>query len=213
MVLSAPALTTWAKAGLTHLVVPLFGAHPSVHDYHAGVPGAFEQTRDALLDQTAWGLPRSVTTPLTRSNYRVLEPLIALLQGVRASHWNIALPFSSAEHTATFDRLMPRLSLAVPFALKAMDHAHRNRLPASIQGAPSCLLGPFAQSALESRARAYATCCDTCSSRPRCPGVDAPYLARFKGDELIPRSLPAAEEKRIPSQEIFDPSLRWELCG
>ena len=176
-----------AKAGLTDVHLSLHGAEAAVHDYHVGVRGAFVQGLAAIGTVRAAGLTVAVSTVLTRSNYRVLKPMPRLLSSSGVSAWNVLLPRTAGALGAVFDRVMPRLAMALPFALHAVDAAGRLGLPAFLQGAPACLLGPLANRALEGDVRTHAPACQSCPSRSHCPGLDEGYLARFKGDELIAR--------------------------
>lgn len=186
--LSAPdRVARLAREGLTALHLSLHGAEASVHDYHVGAPGAFVQTLSTFGAARAAGLTVAVTTVLTRSNYRILDQLPRLLRNSGAHAWNILVPRTAGAMGLAFDRAMPRLAMALPFALRAVDAAVRQGLPAFIQGAPACLLGPMAGRALEGDVRAYAAVCERCPSRGHCPGVDAAYLNRYQGDELIAR--------------------------
>lgn len=187
--LSAPGrLAGLARAGLTALHLSIHGAEAGVHDYHVGVPGAFVQTLSTVGAARAAGVTVVVTTVLTRSNYRVLDPLPRLLRNSGVQGWNVLVPRTAGAMGRVFDRVMPRLAMALPFALRAVDASVRQGLPAFIQGAPACLLGPMAGRALAGDERAYAPACEGCPSRAHCPGVDEAYLARYQGDELIARA-------------------------
>lgn len=187
-------LAKLAEAGLTDLHLSLHGGSPAAHDYHTGVTGSFEQTFTALRVARSLSLTVGVTTVLTRSNYRMLEPIRRLLTTAEASAWNLLIPRTTGAMVEAFDRTMPRLAMALPFALHALSAAERQGLPAFIQGAPACLLGPMANKAMADEPRAYAPTCADCPSRGHCPGVDEKYLARFHGDEL--RSRPTVPPAR-----------------
>lgn len=175
------------RAGLTHIHLSIHGANPAIHDYHTGVAGSFEQTFTALRTARSLSVTVGVTTVLTRSNYRMLEPIRRLLETAEVNAWNMLIPRTAGAMVGAFDRTMPRLAMALPFALHALNTANNHRLPTFIQGAPACLLGPMANRALEDEPRAYAPVCAQCLSRGHCPGVDEEYLARFRGDELRAR--------------------------
>src|SRR5262249_29246892 len=98
--------------------------------------------------------------------------------------WLIMVPRTAGR--LAFDRVMPRLGLALPFALHAIDAARKTGLPAWISGAPLCALGPFAQFALPEPPPAYGAACAECAARANCSGLDPVYLERFSGDELGP---------------------------
>lgn len=177
-----------AAAGLTDVHLSIHGADPALHDYHAGVEGGLDKALLALGAARAQGLTTAVATVITRSNYRHLAPLARQLRSAGASAWGLVLPTSHGAAAEGFDRLMPRLGLAIPFVLHAVDGALKAGLPTFLIGAPACLLGPFASRLIPGDARAYGTPCAACPARAACPGLDAAYLKRFGGDELRPRA-------------------------
>jgi len=184
----APVL---AAAGLTDVHVSLHGAEAAHHDHHTGRPGSFEAVWEGVAAARAQGLRVVVTTVLTRSNFRVLAPLPLLLRSRGIDAWHVAVPLARGRADDGFDRVVPRLALALPFALHALDASRRLGLPAFVSGAPLCLLGPFAARSLDVDApgsRGFHATCEECGARAACPGVDPLYLARFDGDELRPRA-------------------------
>lgn len=189
-----PALAAaLVEAGLTDVHVSLHGSEPAVHDYHTGVSGSFLQTIAGIAAARAAKLTVVVTTVLTRSSYRSLALVPRLLSTRGVAAWHIAVPHANGRAASAFDRVVPRLGLAVPFALHALKAAETLRLPAFVSGAPLCLLGPFATRSLEGEAnapRAYddERACGDCPARASCPGVDPWYLERFSGDELTRRT-------------------------
>ncbi len=183
--LAEPALTkALADAGLTDVHLTVLGGDAAVHDYHSGVEGSFVALLAGIGVARAQGLQVVASTVVTRSNYRVLNALPALLLSRGVSAWQLTAPFIAGRAIAAMDRVVPRLALAVPYALHALDAATKQGLRSFAGGMPLCLLGPFAARALPSRPRAFAPPCEGCPARERCPGVDAVYLARFGPDEL-----------------------------
>jgi uncharacterized Fe-S cluster-containing radical SAM superfamily protein len=170
--------------GLTDVHLSLHGAEPRVHDWHTGVPGSFEAALRTLGASRAEGLQVAVVTLLTRSSFRVLSAIPRLLASRGVAAWCLDVPRWRGRAAVASDRVIPRLALALPFALHALDGAARLGLPAFVRGAPSCLLGPFAAVALDPGAGSFGEACGRCPSQPACAGVDAEYLARFGGDEL-----------------------------
>jgi hypothetical protein len=191
------------RAGLTDVHVSVHGARAAVHDYHTGAPGSFAALWAGVARARALGVTVAASTVLTRSNFRVLDELPALLSSRGVAAWRLLVPRAAGEAAIGFDRVMPRLGLALPFALHALDAAARRGLPAFIEGAPACALGPFAARALPDEPRAFAPVCASCPARAACPGVDAAYLDRFGGDELAARDLPAAFATD-PAAQLFD---------
>lgn len=188
-----------ADAGLTDVHASIHGAEAVVHDYHTGFAGSLAQALAGVAAARSKGLVVVATTVLTRSNFRVLAPIPQLLARRGVSAWVVSVPRVAGRAQAGFDRVVPRLGLAIPFALHAVAAARASRLPAWIAGAPRCLLGPHGAHAIEieievDQTRAYGAACEGCPARATstpCPGADALYLARFGDGELAPR--PVAE--------------------
>jgi hypothetical protein len=172
-------------AGLADVHLSIHGASARAHDYHVGIEGAFVAVKAALANLRARAVPVVVTTVLTRSNMRVLAELPTLLASSGVAAWCIEVPVAAGRAALAFDRVIPRLPLALPFALHALDRAHRLGLPAAIAGAPSCLLGPFA-ARRPTPPRTFAEPCESCGARASCAGVDPLYVARWGVADLRP---------------------------
>lgn len=163
--------------------LPLHGARAEVHDWVAGAPGDFTRALDALHAARSLGLELGAWTLLTRSNARVIGELPSLLRARGVRRWVVVVPRAEAAPDP-FTRVVPRLGLAIPAALAAIEAARGRGVEAWIEGAPRCLLGPLADRAVESAPRAFAPVCAGCRARAACPGVDGAYLARFGAAEL-----------------------------
>lgn len=198
-----PLIDSLATAGLTDVHLSIHGADALVHDYTTGVEGSFASAFAAVAAARARGLTVAVTTVVHRSNFRVVGTMPWLLQARGVAAWLLSLPHAAGRAAGGFDRVVPRLGLAVPFALHALEAARKVGLPAWIGGAPLCLLGPYADRSLYTEERAYAPRCESCGARPQCPGLDATYLARFGGDELSIREAPTLLEKHVALARLF----------
>jgi hypothetical protein len=161
-------------------LIELFAAAASAHDYHSGNAGSFDASI-ARLDEARGA---EVDTPITRSNYRVLGSMPALLSRYGVASWRIIVQRGA---DADAPQPGPRLALAIPFALHAIDRAVKLGIDARIIDAPLCLLGPFAERAVTGTPGAFPDRCQGCSVRTRCAGVDEAYAARFGGSELRPQ--------------------------
>lgn len=184
--------------GLADVHLTALGADAQVHDYHTGRAHSFERVLACFAAARAAALEVVVSTVLTRSNFRTLDALAALLVQRGAAAWCISVPVVTGGAEASFDRVVPRLGLAVPFALRALAFARSRGVPSFVAGAPLCLLGPIGADAIGEERRAYAPVCEGCRARDVCPGVDAAYLERFDGDELAPRATLARPVQSAP---------------
>ncbi len=184
---SAMRWSALVDAGVTDVQLSLHGARVDVHDYHTDVDGSFVAAVATAELLRRRGVTVVVRTVLTRSNFRVLAELPAVLARLGVAAWRITVPHATGRARTGFDHVVPRLGLSLPFALHALDRARRAGVGAAIEGAPACLLGPMAAWSVvpgETEPRVHAPVCAGCAARPRCVGVDAHYLARFGGDEL-----------------------------
>ena len=198
----AGRLTDLRDAGLTDLHLSLHGLGPAIHDHHTGVEGSFTEAAAALGAARRLNLTTVVTTVLTRSNARSLTPLAPWLASQGVAAWTITVPRTAGRLRAAFDRVSPRLAMSLPYALHALATAQPKGVAVFLQGAPLCLLGPFAARSLSDAPRAFdPPTCDGCPARARCPGVDARYLRRFGGDELSAARAPTAAPTPFNARE------------
>jgi hypothetical protein len=191
------------RAGLTDVHLSLHGAEARVHDWCVGVSGAFDHAVRTLRAARAAALEVVVVTVVAKPNFRVLAPIARLLSASGVTAWCLDVPSWRGRAATAADRVIPRLALALPFGLHAVDVANASGLPVFLRGAPSCLLGPFARFALSGSPRAYGKVCETCASRGVCPGVDAEYLARYGEGELAPCATVARDGRHERLRAMF----------
>lgn len=179
----------------------MLGGDATVHEYHSGVPGSFAALEQALGKARALELTAVATTVVTRSNFRSLEPIAQWLSRAGAGAWCLGWPSAAGGAGSQFDRVVPRLGLALPFALRALDRARREGLPTFIAGAPVCALGPYARFSLAAPERDFGDKCQGCAAKATCPGVDTRYLRRFGEEEL--KAVAPVERAPAPVSALF----------
>lgn len=166
------------------LRLALHGPTAACHEQHAA-PGSFAAVVGALTGARARAQRVIVATWLTRSTCRSLVELVDLLVGHGAAGWVIAWPRVHDVAGVAVPRTIPRLGIAVPHALKAVERATARGLAVAVVGVPSCALGPFAAHDLRvGEAGIYPAPCEGCPSRAGCSGIDPWYLDRFGAREL-----------------------------
>lgn len=191
------------------LCLAIHGPTAEAHELHTGRPGSFEAAMQALAEARTQGRPVVVASRLTRSSCRSLVAVAERLAAHGVAGWAIVWPRVAQPVTST-SRVVPRLGIAVPHALRAVQRARQRGIPVVIAGVPSCTLGPFAAQGLRpgvegAAAGVYPGICDRCSARPGCSGLDPWYLDRFGPEELRP--VPAVA--RAP----LDPELAAGLAA
>jgi len=200
-----PELATLLRtAGLTDLLVPLHGPTAACHDYHLKSAGAFVATRVGLDAARAAGLAVAISTAITRSSFRALHELGALLGQLGVSAWQLVIPTGLEPSSEAFVRLVPRFALAVPHALHAIEQARGRGIGARLRAAPLCRLGPYATVALPGRTLRFGRACQACLARAQCPGVDRGYLETYGEDELgALAKAPAPPAPLAPAEELL----------
>lgn len=110
------------------LNVSLHGSTEPMHDYHTQVAGSFRQTILGLRNARAEGLEASVTTVVTRSNYRHLADIVKVgaQLGVVAMEFVPAQRFGRAASAA--DRVIAPLELVRPYLSRAVAEARAARI-------------------------------------------------------------------------------------
>ena len=188
----AGLLRRLVDAGLTDVQLSIHGDGAAVHEHHVGVVGAWDEVTRVLTALRGHRVQVAVVTVLTRSNFRNLQRLPEWLRTRGVDAWGIVVPRAAGGARWRFEQVIPRLGMAMPHALRALDAGRRRRLPTWIIGAPECLLGPYRRWSLaEAEPRSYAPACAGCPARTSCPGIDPVYLARFGGAELSSARLAA----------------------
>ncbi len=193
------------EAGLGDLQLSIHAPTAIAHDFHTGRAGSFDGALALLGRAQRLGLTCVVATVITRSNFRELPRMPAMLRrsGVAAWLLEVVRPFGRAG--ADFARVVPRFGMALPWTLHGLEQARKVDLPAWIRGAPMCALGPFVSHASElwraEQPRVHPPVCEPCPARQRCVGVDRRYLDHFGTSEIDPRRLDAAV-KRHPASDL-----------
>jgi pyruvate-formate lyase-activating enzyme len=191
----AGLFTALIDAGLSDLQLSIHAPTAEAHDYHTGRVGSFAACIELIARAQRADITVVVATVVTRSNFRELAKLPPVLKrrGVAAWLLEVARPYGSAADN--FARVVPRVGMALPWALHALEQARRNALSAWIRGAPLCALGPFAVSSLARQGVEpdWPPPCRACPSQPHCPGIDPAYVEVFGHGELRPVAMRSPE--------------------
>ncbi len=175
------------EAGVTHFEVSLHGPDPKIHDYHTSSEGSFKQTVRGILNLAKRDIELSVTTVVTRSNFRHLDALARLLRKLKVKAWLLtaARPIGAAEFDAS--SVPPRLGMLPRYLKPAIRDAHGIEM--TFSGIPACVV-PSPRSVRflndDRRGLSRAEPCVNCSLQTECPGVATDYAARSAAEDLAP---------------------------
>lgn len=211
----AELFSSLVTAGLSDLQLSIHAPTAEAHDYHTGRVGSFAACIELIARAQRADITVVVATVVTRSNFRELAKLPPVLKRRGVAAWLLEVMRPHGRAADNFARVVPRIGMAMPWALHALEQARRNALSAWIRGAPLCALGPFAVSSLAPRDREdpsqpvpadWPPPCRACPSQPLCPGVDSVYVEVFGHSELRPVDM------RSPSAEP-GPSRRGSIAA
>jgi MoaA/NifB/PqqE/SkfB family radical SAM enzyme len=108
-------------AGADAVEVSLYGSTAAMHEYHTNVPESFSQTLTGLGVARATGLDVSVTTVVTRSNYRHLVDLVLLVAARGVRRLQLSPLVRAGRAARAWSRLAPSPALVTPFVAAAVQ--------------------------------------------------------------------------------------------
>lgn len=172
------------------LEVSLAGSTEPMHDYHTSSPGSFKQTVLGLRNARAEGLTASVSTVVTRSNFRHLSDVVRLCHALSAAGLRFvpAQPFGRARDLR--DRVVPAPELVAPYLAQALADGAKLGLAVSVDasGAPE-----------EGAAGVFAGLGPVEAEAPRDAASEPAERAR-RSLAIFGRPAPARREERAPSR-------------
>ncbi len=190
-------------AGVTHVDVSLHGPSARVHDYHTQTPGSFAQTAKGLMNLGRRPLVVGVTTVVTRSNFRHLTGIAALLahlrqaaagrgeapstSGTGPSSWHLAAAEPVGEAEVRWQNIMPRLGMIGGDVVRAAAMAARASISVVATGIPPCVVGPgVVRGRRVDRREPLPPSCASCAIADRCTGPPDGYPEEYAATDLTP---------------------------
>lgn len=189
-------------AGLTHVLVPLFGAGAAAHDWIVETEGAFARSLRGLKRARAAGLRTRVIAPVLRPSFRTLPDLVRRSLAIGVSGFELRAPVGPDRDA---HGLHPHLALAGPHIERAVQLARAAKRGVGVWGVPHCLLGEAAASATDGdvtldlaapppesrpsgpndaaptagfRERIHGSPCASCARTAQCPGPLTSYVSQ-----------------------------------
>lgn len=200
------------KAGMTHVLLSIYGPGARIHEGMTRTPGSFEQTVAGL----SWLLEHEVkvmtNSVVTLRNQDSLSELVAFLGdlGVRNSCLSFVQKIGNAKRFSA--QLIPSWKEAVPAMEKAYRLGVERGMVMGLGGIPPCALPQYpeafgvddltwihngeARDQIRERSPYhYAIPCGDCALRPVCHGVQEEALVDEDMGQLNPFSGPICQER------------------
>ncbi|MFT6396367.1 MAG: hypothetical protein ACJAYU_001110 [Bradymonadia bacterium] len=185
-------------AGVTHFDISLHGPEPRIHDYHTQSEGSFKQTVRGILNVSKQPVALSVTTVVTRSNFRHLDGIARLLRKLQVKAWLLSAARPLGAALTDSSAVPPRLGMLPRYLKPAIRDAHGIEM--TFSGIPACVVpSPRAARFLndDGRGLSRAEPCVHCSLQDNCTGPALGYPPRSAAEDLTPFETPI--ELRGPS--------------
>jgi len=177
----AGAAEAIARAGATHIAVPLYGDTSESHDFVTATPGHFARAIAGLRRARAAGLRTVVVVPILRPTFRNLSQIVQKSLAIDVSAFRII-----AHDGPDRDKhpLLAPLPLASRYIQLAQARAEAAKKRCTIKDIPLCLLQENVADALrevtkivtlgdvasEPKAYLHGKPCESCAWRKVCPG-------------------------------------------
>jgi molybdenum cofactor biosynthesis enzyme MoaA len=137
-------------AGATEFSPALHGHRPELHDYLTRAPGSFRQTVTGIRNLRGLGQFVLTNSVVNRSNFRNLADLARLLVALDVNQYQLAFVHPVGTAGASFHAVVPRLALAGPCIMEALDVGMRRGLRAYTEAVPYCILPGYERCIAES---------------------------------------------------------------
>lgn len=130
-------------AGATEFSPALHGHLPELHDYLTRAPGAFEQTSKGIQLLKKLGQTVITNSVVTRSNYRHLPELAALLVRLGVDQYQFAFVHPVGAAMKFFHQIVPRMTLIEPYVKRGLLVGLRAGRRVMTEAIPYCFMKGF----------------------------------------------------------------------
>ena len=198
------------RAGATEFSPALHGHVPELHDYLTQAPGSFEQTCKGIRLLESLGQSVLTNSVITRSNYRHLPELAALLVRLGVDQYQFAFVHPVGTAMKYFKQMVPRMSLVEPFVKRGLLLGLRAGRRVMTEAIPYCFMRGFEPYVAEriiprtkifdadfvlddytefrlNEGKAKGPDCKDCVYDAECEGPWREYPDEYGFDEFVPR--------------------------
>ncbi len=197
-------------AGATEFSPALHGHVPELHDYLTRSQGSFAQTVRAIRNLKDLGQIVLTNTVITRSNYRHLPEIAALLVGLGVDQYQFAFVHALGAAAENFLSVVPRFALIEPHVHRGLDVGIAAGRRVMTEAIPYCFMKGYEVYVAERiiprtkifeghvtiedythhrlvEGKAKGPRCPECAFHAICEGPWREYPEHFGWDEFIPR--------------------------
>ncbi len=137
-------------AGATEFSPALHGHRPELHDYLTRAAGSFRQTAAGIRNLRSLGQFVLTNSVVNRSNFRNLADLARLLVALDVNQYQLAFVHPVGTAGERFHAVVPRLALAGPYIMEALEVGLRRGLRVFTEAVPPCILPRYEHCVVES---------------------------------------------------------------
>lgn len=131
-------------AGANEFGLALHGHTAELHDYLTGAQ-SFRQTIAGIHNLKKLKQVVIMNTVITKSNYRNLPDIAKLMVGLDVDKFQFAFVHALGAAGKNFDRVVPRISMAVPYVKRGLDIGKKFGKNAVVEAIPFCLMDSYEQ--------------------------------------------------------------------
>ncbi len=197
-------------AGANEFSPALHGHTAELHDYLTCSPGSFKQTARSIRNLKELGQHVLTNSVITRSNYRTLPELAALLVGLGVDQFQLAFVHPLGSAGEKFVEVVARLSLCEPYVKQALDVGLAAGRRVMVEAIPYCFMEGYEPYVAErimphtkifeghvtiadytehrlTEGKAKGPRCGECAFNGMCEGPWHEYPDHYGWDEFVPR--------------------------
>lgn len=128
------------SAGANEFSPALHGHVPELHDYLTSSKGSFEQTVKGISNLKKFGARVISNTVITKSNFRHLPEIAALLVFLKVDQYQFAFVHAVGSAKKNFSAIVPRKSLVESYVKQGLDIGIKNGIKGMTEAIPFCFM-------------------------------------------------------------------------
>ena len=196
--------------GANEFAISVHGHCADLHDYLTKCPGSFAATISGIRNLLAMKMPVATNTVITKSNYRHLPQISAMLAALGLRQFMFSYPHIIGECERNMKNMAPCMTLVAPYVKKALARADTAGRISLTEAIPPCMLRGYEHHIMEKlhskrtvvdwneriddffgHRRNYmkqqGPQCTECKLNEECEGVWPDYAEYFSWKEFKPR--------------------------